>query len=63
MSIFSKIRTYLSETKIELKKVSWPTRKEVIRYVIGVVVFSGMVAFILGLFDFGFLEAVRTLFV
>ncbi|KKU10407.1 MAG: Preprotein translocase, SecE subunit [Parcubacteria group bacterium GW2011_GWB1_46_8] len=63
MNVFNRIKIYLNETRIELKKVSWPTRKEVIRYVIGVIVFSGIVAFILGAFDFGFLELVRALFV
>jgi preprotein translocase subunit SecE len=61
MTLFTKIQIYLQETKIELKKVSWPTKKEVVKYVTGVVVFSGIVALILGLFDFAFLEAVSKL--
>ena len=61
MTLFTKIQIYLQETKIELKKVNWPTKKEVVKYVTGVVVFSGIVALILGLFDFAFLEAVSKL--
>ena len=63
MSLVLKLRNYLQETKVELKKVSWPTRKEIFRCVVGVIIFSGAVALVLGMFDFGFLELVRRLFV
>jgi len=58
MNIIQGLKNYLVETKIELRKVSWPTQQETVRYVIMVVVFSLIVAAILGLFDFIFLELV-----
>ena len=38
----------------ELRKVTWPTRKETIKYVINVIFFSFVVAMILGLLDLVF---------
>ena len=58
MNIIQSLKNYLVETKIELRKVSWPTQQETVRYVIMVIVFSLIVAAILGLFDFFFLELV-----
>ena len=58
MNIIQSLKNYLVETKIELRKVSWPTQRETVRYVIMVIVFSLIVAAILGLFDFFFLELV-----
>ena len=58
MNIIQGLKNYLVETKIELRKVSWPTQQETVRYVIMVIVFSLIVAAILGLFDFFFLELV-----
>ena len=37
----------------ELKKVVWPTRKELINYTLAVFVFVGAMAIVAGLFDFG----------
>ena len=31
-SLFSRLATYLRESKEETKKITWPTRKETIRY-------------------------------
>jgi preprotein translocase subunit SecE len=50
--VFSKIGTFFREVREESGKVSWPTRKEVFRYAIIVVVVSVMVATILGSFDY-----------
>lgn len=50
--VFSKIGTFFREVREESGKVSWPTRKEVFRYTIIVVVVSVMVATILGSFDY-----------
>ncbi|MCL5093910.1 MAG: preprotein translocase subunit SecE [Patescibacteria group bacterium] len=43
---------YLKESKDELKKVTWPTRKEAIHYTVVVLVISTIIAVFLGLFDF-----------
>jgi len=50
----SKISNYLSETKEEMKRVSWPTKKQTILYTSLVIVISVAVAAYLGLFDFLF---------
>lgn len=50
----SKLTEYLSETKGELKHVSWPTKNQAIIFTVIVVVFSIVVAFVLGAFDFIF---------
>ena len=50
--MFDRIITYLKESKIELKKVTWPTREDTIRYTITVIVISGAVAIFLGGLDY-----------
>ena len=50
----SKLTEYLSETKGELKHVSWPTKNQAIVFTVIVVVFSLGVAAFLGAFDFLF---------
>ena len=46
--------TFLTEAKVELSRVNWPTQKEVIRYTLLVVVISLSVAAFLGALDFLF---------
>ena len=50
----SKLGEYLTETKGELKHVSWPTKNQAIIFTVIVVVFSIVVAFVLGAFDYVF---------
>jgi len=47
---------FLGEVKNELAKVVWPTRAETIKYTLTVIVFSVVVAFVLGAFDYGLLK-------
>ena len=42
--------------KSEFQKVVWPTRRDAIRYTITVIVFSVVVAAILGAADYGLLQ-------
>lgn len=49
-----KTTEFLKETRIEMKKVTWPTREETIRYTIAIVIISGAVALFLGGMDFLF---------
>ena len=49
-----KILNYLKETKAELKHVNWPTKSQAILYTVAVLVISGLVAYLLGFFDFLF---------
>ena len=51
------IKRYFKEVIQELKKVNWPTRKETIRYTLGVLGLSFAVAIILGFIDFGLIRA------
>lgn len=50
----NKIITFLSEVKLELKKVTWPTRQETIRYTWAVIGISLGVALFLGAADWLF---------
>lgn len=43
---------YLKESKEELKKVSWPTRKETLNYTLIVIIISSIIAVFLGFADF-----------
>ena len=52
--MFDRFVTFLKEAKVELKKVTWPTREETIRYTVMVIVVSGVVALFLGGIDYVF---------
>lgn len=43
--------TFIKEAHIELKKVTWPTRRQTIRYTAAVILMSLAVAALLGGFD------------
>ena len=45
---------YVKATRGELKHVTWPTRSQAIGYTVVVIVFSALVAALLGAFDFIF---------
>lgn len=47
-----RILVFLKEVKIELAKVSWSSRKEIIRNTLIVIALSLLLAFFLGGFDF-----------
>lgn len=49
-----RVTTFFKEVKIELKKVTWPSREEATRFTTMVVVVSGVVAIFLGGLDFVF---------
>lgn len=58
------IRTYFRESFEELKKVTWPTRKETLQKTLTVIIFSVGVALFLGALDILFsflLQKVLTL--
>jgi len=54
--ITMKIFQFFVEVRNELAKVVWPTRRETIRYSLTVIVFSLVVAAILGAADFALLK-------
>ena len=49
-----KIVTFLREVRVELAKVSWPTRNQTILYTLIVIGVSLFMAVFLGLLDFGY---------
>ena len=57
----SKIGTYLTETRAEMRKVNWPTRKQAAAFTALVVAISLITAFYLGAFDYLFRLIVRTI--
>ena len=62
VSMLSRLAKFLREVVAELRKVIWPTRKQLVTYTIVVLVFvSFMVAYVAGL-DYLFAQAVLLLF-
>lgn len=59
MNVFNKIVTYIKEAKIELKKVIWPSKKDVTRHTLIVIGVSLAVALFLGIFDYAFFLALE----
>ncbi len=55
----SKIVVFFSEVKSELSKVVWPSRQQTLRYTIVVIVFSLVIAIILGAADFGLIQLLQ----
>lgn len=54
IAMLNKFTTYLKETRLEMKKVNWPTRKEATRFTATVILVSLAVSALLGAFDFIF---------
>lgn len=57
----SKITEYLKETKIELKHVIWPSRRQTFYSTLIVIVLSIVVAYYLGVFDVLFTKGLEKL--
>ncbi len=55
----SKFNEYIQETKLELKHVVWPSKRQTIYYTLIVVLLSVSVAYLLGLFDYAFLQGLK----
>jgi preprotein translocase subunit SecE len=54
MQLFKRLITFLKEARVEMKKVTWPTREDTIRFTMTVIIISAAVAVFLGGLDFGF---------
>jgi len=54
MKFFSKIVQFLKEVKVEMKKVTWPTRQQTVKYTLIVIGISLGVAIFLGGLDYIF---------
>ena len=56
-----KIIQFLKESKVELSKVIWPTKKETIHLTLIVIAIVLFVAIIIGLFDLGIYKGMQEL--
>lgn len=57
----SKIIQFFKDVRTEVTKVIWPTRYDTIRYTVTVIIFSIVLAAILGAADFGLLKGFEAL--
>jgi preprotein translocase subunit SecE len=60
--IFARLINFIREVVAELRKVIWPTRKELITYTAVVVVFVSIMLTVVGLLDYGFAKVVLWVF-
>ncbi|MEK7846375.1 MAG: preprotein translocase subunit SecE [Nitrospinota bacterium] len=61
MEYINRIKNFLNEVNIEIKKISWPTRKETVATTSAVIISVFLIAFFLGLVDFGLSKLVERL--
>ena len=57
----SKAGQFFREAQVELKKVKWPTRKELLASTAVVIVLTLIIAFFLGLVDFGLVKILKNI--
>jgi preprotein translocase subunit SecE len=62
VGVFGRILRFVREVVAELRKVIWPTRKELLTYTAVVIVFVTVMLTIVGLLDLGFAKAVLWVF-
>ncbi len=55
----SRFIDYLKDTKAEVKHVSWPTQRQAMVFTVLVIIFSVVVAILLGFADFIFTEGLN----
>lgn len=58
----NKLTNYLKESVAEMKKVTWPTKKETYNYTLLVIGISIAVALFLGLLDYIFTQGFQIIF-
>ncbi|MDD2647128.1 MAG: preprotein translocase subunit SecE [Patescibacteria group bacterium] len=59
--MINKLVEYIKNSRLELQKVVWPTRKVLIKHTLSVIAFSLVMAFFLGIIDFGLTRVVQLL--
>ena len=52
-------RQFLADAKVELKKVTWPTRKELLSTTAVVIILILLIAFFLGIVDLGLVKIIK----
>ena len=58
-NLLTKTAQFLREVKVELKKVTWPSRKQTIGSTVVVIILVMIISFFLGVVDFGLSNLVR----
>lgn len=58
---FSQFKDFFEESKVEIKKVVWPTRKETIATCVAVLVLVVVVSLFLSVVDMGISKAVQAI--
>ncbi|WP_018330883.1 preprotein translocase subunit SecE [Actinomycetospora chiangmaiensis] len=61
-SALARLRRFLREVVAELRKVHWPTRRQIVVYTAVVLVFVAFMVTLVGLLDVGFQKLTFTLF-
>lgn len=56
-----KVINYLKEVRVELTKVIWPKKQEVVKLTLVVIIVSSVVAAYLGLLDYGLTKLLELL--
>ena len=51
---FGRLGKYFKDVVAEVKQLSWPTKKELINYVLAVICFCALMAIIIGILDWIF---------
>lgn len=59
---FGRVGRFIREVVAELRKVIWPTRRELVTYAVVVVFFIAVMMAIIAGFDYGFASAVQWVF-
>ena len=62
LSLFGRLALFLRQVVAELRKVIWPTRKELVTYTIVVIVFVAVMAAIVAAYDFVITRGVLLIF-
>ena len=61
MDYINRLKVFLNEVKIEMKNVSWPTRKETMYTTSAVIISVFLISFFLGLVDLGLSKLIERL--
>jgi preprotein translocase subunit SecE len=61
-SLFARISLFIRQVIAELRKVIWPTRKELVTYTTVVIIFVLIMAAIVAVLDFAFTRGVLAIF-
>ena len=59
MHFIARIKLFLEESRIELRRVNWPHRDETLRYTVFVIALSLGIAVFFGIIDFFLLEVLK----